>query len=222
MDNKKILEMLNQNRIIELKEKVSEEIYIEELKKSKRSNADKRFRAMKRYYKFAGNFDERLNHPCKDLHIMINGKENMYNCFLDGLSFVLTTESIGTIDDYTMYTKKGTEYFDMNNYIKVFEECQEYSEWNLNVVLSEAKSKGYKFKHSELLSDSFIYAWNYRDAYYKMGILDQAFEMINDGKSVKLYYINAKSPLFIVSSVGLAAILPMYFQNRQGKIVIKI
>ena len=97
MDNTKILEMLNNGQIEELKEKISDEIFQEELKKSSGADAKKRYTAMKRYFKYVGGFDE---------------------------------------------------------------------------VLSVAKAKGYKYKRSELDSDKFAYVWNYRDAYFKVGILD--------------------------------------------------
>ena len=52
MNNTKILEMLNNGQIEELKEKIQDEIFQNELKKSDGTNAKKRHTAMKRYFKY--------------------------------------------------------------------------------------------------------------------------------------------------------------------------
>ena len=90
MDNTKILEMLNNGQIEELKEKISDEIFQEELKKSSGADAKKRYSAMKRYFKYVGSFDDRLLYPYKNLPVEIRGEKKEMNCFLDGHSFVLT------------------------------------------------------------------------------------------------------------------------------------
>ena len=94
MNNTKILEMLNNGQIEELKEKIQDEIFQNELKKSDGTNAKKRYTAMKRYFKYVGGFDDRLLYPYKNLPVEIHGEKKEMNCFLDGYSFVLTPESI--------------------------------------------------------------------------------------------------------------------------------
>ena len=112
----------------------------------------------------------------------------------------------------------GNEYFNAQSMIDI---SFDYEEVDLNKVLSIAKYKGYKYKRSELDSYDFTYAWHYRDAYFKVGILDQAYSIINDGKKAKVYYTSGVSILFIETSVGLAAVLLMHWSNGIGKIVIE-
>ena len=217
MNNIKILEMLNNGQIEELKEKIQDEIFQNELKKSDGTNAKKRYTAMKRYFKYVGGFDDRLLYPYKNLPVEIHREKKEMNCFLDGYSFVLTQESIGNMEDFSSVVN-GKEYFNVQSMLDI---PFDYEEVDLNKVLSAAKAKGYKYKGSELDSDKFTYAWNYRDAYFKVGILDQAYSIVNDGKNAKVYYTSGVSILYIETSVGLAGILPMRWDTRVGKIVIE-
>ena len=217
MNNTKILEMLNNGQIEELKEKIQDEIFQNESKKSDGTNAKKRYTAMKRYFKYVGGFDDRLFYPYKNLPVEIHGEKKEMNCFLDGYSFVLTPESIGNMEDFSSVVN-GKEYFNVQSMLDI---PFDYEEVDLNKVLSAAKAKGYKYKGSELDSDKFTYAWNYRDAYFKVGILDQAYSIVNDGKNAKVYYTSGVSILYIETSVGLAGILPMRWDTGVGKIVIE-
>lgn len=217
MNNTKILEMLNNGQIEELKEKIQDEIFQDELKRSGGANAKKRYSAMKRYFKYVGGFDDRLLYPYKNLPVEIHGEKKEMNCFIDMNSFVLTTESIGTMEDFDSIAD-GKEYFNVQKLINI---PIDYEEVDLNKVLSAAKAKGYKYKGSELDSYKFTYAWHYKDAYYKVGILDQAYSIVNDGKKAKLYYTSNVLILYIETSIGLAAILPMHWDTGTGKIVIE-
>ena len=217
MNNTKILEMLNNGQIEELKEKIQDEIFQNELKKSDGTNAKKRYTAMKRYFKYVGGFDDRLLYPYKNLPVEIHREKKEMNCFLDGYSFVLTPESIGNMEDFSSVVN-GKEYFNVQSMLDI---PFDYEEVDLNKVLSAAKAKGYKYKGSELDSYKFTYAWNYRDAYFKVGILDQAYSIVNDGKNAKVYYTSGVSMLYIETSVGLAGILPMRWNTGVGKIVIE-
>lgn len=217
MNNTKILEMLNNGQIEELKEKIQDEIFQEELKKSSGADAKKRYSAMKRYFKYVGSFDDRLLYPYKNLPVEIRGEKKEMNCFLDGHSFVLTPENIGNMEDFSSVVD-GKEYFNVQSMLAV---PFDYEEVDLNKVLSAAKAKGYKYKGSELDSYKFTYAWHYRDAYFKVGILDRAYSIVNDGKKAKVYYTSGVSPLYIETSIGLACILPMHWNAGIGKNVIE-
>ena len=217
MDNTKILEMLNGGQIEELKGKIQDEIFQDELKKSGGADAKKRYSAMKRYFKYAGGFDDRLLYPYKNLLVEIRGEQKEMNCFLNGHSFVLTPENIGNMEDFSSVAD-GKEYFNVQSMLDI---PFDYEEVDLNKVLSVAKAKGYKYKGSELDSYKFTYAWHYRGAYFKVGILDQAYSIVNDGKKTKVYYTSGVSPLYIETNIGLACILPMHWDTGVGKIVIE-
>lgn len=217
MDNNKILEMLNGGQIEELKGKIQDEIFQEELKKSGGTDAKKRYSAMKRYFKYVGGFDDRLFYPYKNLLVEIRGEQKEMNCFLNGHSFVLTPENIGNME-YFSSVADGKEYFNVQSMLNI---PFNYEEVDLNKVLSAAKAKGYKYKGSELDNWKFTYAWHYKDAYFKVGILDQAYAIVNDGQKSKIYYTSGVSPLYIETSIGLACILPMHWDTGVGKIVIE-
>lgn len=80
MDNTKILEMLNGGQIEELKGKIQDEIFQEELKKSEGTDAKKRYSAMKRYFKYIRGYDDRLLYPYKNLPVEIHMEKNISMC----------------------------------------------------------------------------------------------------------------------------------------------
>ena len=199
MKNTMVLEMINNGEIEQLKKLLTEEIYQDSLKGN--GSAKSRYAAMKRYFKYSNNLKEMCNYPCKDIEI--NGK--FYNSFLDGVCFVLTTESIDTLE---VYDKTKGEYFDMKKLVDFSIAKSVVEEIDLNIVLAEAKSKGYKYKKSEIIDMNFQYAFKYKDSYYKVGILDKAFSIINDNNPAEVYYNGKLSLLLIKTSIGIAGVLP--------------
>lgn len=199
MKNTKVLEMLNNGQIEELKALLQDEIFTESLKGN--GNAKKRYAAMKRYFKYAdkNNHNEALKKPCKEV-VMPDGT---YNSFVDGYTLVLTTEGIGEIEAYD--TTKGT-YFDVR---KMINYPSEYEMVDVNKILAEAKSKNYAFKKSEIGQGmDFQYCFKYKEGYFKVGLLDQAYSIIDDGEKAEVYYNGAKGLLFIKTSLGVCGILP--------------
>lgn len=217
MNNEKILKMLNDGEIEELKGMLRNEIYEKNLGGS---DAKKRYSAMKRFFKYAK--DEKnpfLKYPCKNL-LLNNYYGEKYNSFCSSYCFVLTKEDIGSIEDFSLHSD-GKDYIDINRMINLSGECEKV---NIDAVLANAKSQGYKFCKNELDNYKFTYLWNYKDAYYKIGILDQAYSIIQDGEMANVYYQHNKSILFIETSVGLCGILHVNPDNNRqmgGKIIIK-
>lgn len=214
MDKKKILEMLDNGEIKELRAKLSEEIYEDELAKSGGSTAKKRYAAMKRYFKYADGYAETTKFPCRNVTVSIHGENRVMNCFCEGRSIVLTPENIGSMEEFN-----GEKYLDANRIIGDLP--YKYEEVDLNAVISQAKAQGYRYKRSELSNYEFRYCWKYQDAYYKIGLLDSAFSIINDGEKAKVYYTDLKSILYIETSVGLAGILPFIPKEHTSLIVIE-
>lgn len=199
MQNTKILELLNNGQVEELKAMIQDEIFQDGIKTV--PGAKQRYAAMKRYFKYQDNGKESLQKPCK---VIFQGEE--YNSFIDGYSIVLTKESTGEIAEYD-----NTR----NDYFKV-EQLLSYSGYeskmvDVNAIIAEAKSKGYKFKKAEVgQNNAFSCAWYFKNAYVKIGILDQAFSIINDGEEAEVYYSgNATSIIFIKTSLGICGILPV-------------
>lgn len=213
MKNTKVLEMINNGEIEALKELLKEEIYTDSM--AGKADAKKRYAAMKRYQKYIPAYQKMMQKPCK---VVVDGKE--YISFLDGYSISLTTENAGKID---VYDNANGDYFDIE---KMFSSQYDYDVDTLdfNAILAEAKSRGYKYKKSEIMDgNDFMYVFHYKNAYYKVGIMDQAFSIINDGNPAEVHYIGEKAPLEIITSVGKCIILPFlkqYCEGMKEKIVI--
>lgn len=213
MKSQHILEMLNEGKIEDLKALLSEEIYKSELQdKGKKA----RYSAMKRYYRLTDkNGREMLKKPCKDIEY----KGKLYNCFIDGYCFTVTTESIGNMETYD---NANNDYFSVGRLISFNGDMEKL---NLNKILATAKSKGYKYKKSEVNTINAVYYLKYKGSYYKIGLLDKAYSIINDGEEAEVYYSGysgGKSVLIIKNNIGIAGICPIIIKGDIGsKIIIE-
>lgn len=199
MKNTKVLEMLNNGEIEQLKALLTEEIYKDNLGNN---SSKQRYSAMKKYFKYADGNNKALSMPCKNVSVY----NETYNSFIDGYCFALTKESIGELESFNSSDGK---YFDIARLIN-FTVANSVENIDLNNILAEAKSKGYKYKKSEIgTNPDFKYIFKYKDTYYKIGLLDKAYSIINDGKNAETYYTNNKSILLIKTSIGIAGLLPI-------------
>ena len=96
-------------------------------------------------------------------------------------------------------------------------------------VLAEAKSKGYKIKKSEVeAGNNFKYVMHYDGAYYKIGLLDATYSIIDNGEKAEVYHQDGKktSPMIIKNDIGVCVVLPINFDaedfKNDGKIVIEV
>ena len=208
MQNTKVLEMINNGQIEELKALLQDEIFTDSLKGN--GNAKKRYSAMKRYFKYSDNTNKALNLPCKDIEV----SGNTYNSFVDGYTLVLTTESIGEMESYD---NTSGSYFKVASMLNL-SDAKSIDNFDVNTILAEAKSKGYKYKKSEIgQHKDFQYCFKYKEGYFKVGLLDQAFSIIDDGKEAEVYYNGAKGLLFIKTSIGVCGILPFNADGNTDK-----
>lgn len=207
MKSEIILEMLKNNKIEELKRILEEEVY----KNAMQDKGEKaRYSAMKRYYRLADkNGREMLKKPCKDIEY----KGKLYNCFIDGYCFTVTTESIGNMKTYD---NTNNDYYNINKLISFNGDMEKL---NLNSILTIAKSKGYKFKKSEIDTNNALYHLKYKETYYKIGLLDKAYSIINDGEEAEVYYSGKRDVLIIKNNIGIAGICPI---DLKGDIANKI
>lgn len=158
-----------------------------------------------------------LTMPCEDIEI----DGITYNSFVDGYSIVLTTEEIGEI---ASFDKSKDNYFNVARIVDL-SRVNYIGKYNINNIISIAKSKGYKYKKLEIGNSlEFKYVCKIKDAYIKIGILDQAYSIINDGEDAEVYYINSKSPIYIKTSIGICLILPFHYcgDGAIDKIVIEL
>lgn len=200
MKNEKILEMINNNEIEQLKALIQEEIYKTNLTDS---NAKKRYSAMKNFYKYSEkNRNNICSLPCKDIDI--NGIK--YTSFTDGYCIVCTSESINDME--TFDTSKAN-YMNVSNFFD-FSNAQSKDIINITELMATAKSNGYKLKTSECdTSGKAKFLVKYKDAYFKLGLLDKVYSIINDGNKADMYYNGARGLIQIKTSIGFAGVLPM-------------
>lgn len=209
MKSSRVLEMLNENRIDELKAELQDEIFTESLKTN--PSAKKRYAAMKRYLKHIDSAREILKKPCE---IEIEGCK--YTSFCNAYSLALTRETTGEIE----LCDEPDRYPPVTNLLKY---DGEEAKLDINKVLAEAKSKGYKFKKSEIYSNDYL--MHYDGAYFRIGLIDITYNIINDGKEAIVYHVNgSRKPLTVTTDIGVCVIMPVFLAEgpEEGTNVIEV
>lgn len=207
MQNTKVLEMLNNGQIEELKALLQDEIFTDSLKGN--GNAKKRYAAMKKYFSYTkSNGNKALEKPC-----VIDFEGQKHTSFINGYSIALTTETSGEMDLYG----------DPDNYLKV-DKMVTYDgtrrEVDFSKVIAEAKSKGYKIKKSEVeKGNDFKYVMHYDGAYFKISLLDATYSIIDNGEKAEVYHQDEKktSPMIIKNEIGVCVVLPINFDAEDFK-----
>lgn len=212
MRNVKVLEMLNDGKIEELKSMLQDEIYQESLKA--KPDAKKRYMAMKKYFTYCDSVREVLQKPCE---VEVDGQK--YISFCNNYSLVLTKESTGEIKLFD--TSKGN-YPDISRLVRY---NGNVSEIDISRVFAEAKSKGYKLKKAEL-GYNYQYVMKYDGSYFKIGLLDATYGIIDDGKEARVYHVEGpNNPLTITTDIGVAYIMPIRCESKledEGKVVVYV
>ena len=154
MQNTKILEMISNGQIEELKTLIQDEIFMDGLKN--KSGAKQRYAAMKKYFSYIkGNGNPACTMPC-----VIDFKGEKYTSFINGYSIALTKETSGEMELF----EDPAKYLNVDKML-VFD--GEEKEIDFNKIIAEAKSKGYKLKRSEVeTGENFKYVLHYDNAYF--------------------------------------------------------
>lgn len=207
----KALELLNQNRINELRTQLEDEVYQGSLKRS--PNAKRRYIAMKKYFTFSNNPREVCQKPCE---IEFEGRR--YTSFTNSWSLALTTESTGEIELFN--TENGT-YPDVGRLIN-FNGTEK--KVNFADVFARAKVKGYKLKKSEFNSNQYLLC--YHGVYFRLSLLDITYAIIDDGGEATIYHKEGSlTPMTIKTDIGICIVLPVRYDGdpaAAGNIVIDI
>ena len=205
MRNVKVLEMINQGRIEELKAQLRDEIYEEALKGNPTVGAKKRYMAMKKYFTYIKTGREILQNPC-----IVDFEGKPYTSFCNAHSLALTTEPCGTMRLCT----EPDRYPDVARLVNF-----RGAEWLIDFgkIFAEAKSKGYRLKKSELSGDKYQFLMHFDGAYFKLGLVDATFAIIDDGEPASVFHVrDGRSPITINTSIGVAVIMPMFVENEDG------
>ena len=199
MKSSKVLEMLNMNRIDELKKALQDEIFTESLKD--KPNAKKRYSAMKKYLSYTNSAREILKKPCE---IEIEGTK--YTSFCNGYSLTLTRETTGELE----LCDDPAHYPPVTNLLRY---DGKEDKIDIGRVLAEAKSKGYKLNKTSMYSNDYL--MRYDGAYFRIGLLDTTYSIINDGKEAIVYHVNgARKPLTITTDIGVCVVMPVFIDGE--------
>lgn len=206
MKNSKVLEMLEQNRIDELKASLQDEIFVESLKT--KPDAKKRYAAMKRYLANISSAREILQKPCE-----VEYGSMKYNAFCNSYSLALTLESCGELemcDDPDRYPPVN----------RLISDAGESGTIDFNRVLAEAKSKGYKYTKNAIYNNDYL--MYYGGAYFRMALVDLTYSIINDGKEAIVHHVSgSRRSLTIVTDIGIAVIMPVFIEGEPDAVVVK-
>lgn len=197
MKSSKVLEMLQQNRIEELKAELQDEIFTESLKTN--PNAKKRYAAMKRYLKTISDSRPILTKPCE---VEFDGRK--YNAFTNSYSLVLTTEPCGELD----MCDEPDRYPPVTRLIP---QGGEDGKIDFNKVLAEAKSKGYKYTKNSIYRNDYLMRYN--GAYYRMGLIDITYGILDDGQETSVSFHGKHRPLGLENEIGVGIVLPIRYNG---------
>lgn len=202
MRNTKILEMLNKGQITELKMLLKDEIYADSLKA--KPNVKKRYAAMKKYFTYTDKSREILRKPC-----VIDFEGKKYTSFTNSWSVALTTEPTGEIE---LFDTSTGNYPDIGRLVR-FDGIKKKIDFNK--VIAEAKSKGYRLTKSEV-DYRFQYVMLYDGTYYKLGLIDITYAIIDDGNAAITYHpYGERMPLTIQTGIGFCMIMPVKFPDGE-------
>ena len=171
---------------------------------------NKRYRAMQKYFSYEKVSESVAMEKPFPLHF----ENDNYICFCNGYSIILSKEKY---PDMKLY--EGNPYPQIETIISSIRELQE-NEYDISSKLKEAAEQGYKFKKSET-GNKFQYLLQYDGAYFKIGILDSAYRIIDNGKNPLVYKKKEKyAPLIIKNDIGICIILPLIAYENSTKIII--
>ncbi|HJH91287.1 MAG TPA: hypothetical protein OIM52_17500 [Fusicatenibacter saccharivorans] len=196
MRNIKILEMLNDNKIEELKTELRDEIYMDSLKEI--PTAKKRYIAMKKYFSYTNETREILQKPCK---VIVNGID--YTCFTNAKTLALTTENTGEIE---LLDKAKIAYPDINKFITFAGIKRKI---NFSKKFAIAKSRGYIPLKRDITNPELSYLLEYDGSYYNLTLVDITYRIIEDCDTALTYHLEGpRNPITIQTGVGICMIMP--------------
>lgn len=212
MLNTKVLEMINQNRIDELKILLRDEIYQDVIKR--KSGAKQRYTAMKKYFSYV-----RSERACCKKPAIIEFEGDEMTSFCNSYSLALTKEPCGCIG---LFTDDDGTYPNVGRFVKREGDVEKV---DICGAIAEAKSLGYKLTNKEVNGNNFML--HYNGAYFRLGLVDATYSIINDGDSVVAYHSGNKvSPIVLENEIGLCLILPVKcddeFILENGRTVIEL
>lgn len=198
----KALELINKGKVGELKALLEDEVYQDSLKK--KPDGKKRYMAMKKYFNYTDSARECLRKPYP---VEYEGKK--YTSFTNSWSLVLTNEPTGEIE---LFNDENGKYPDVIRLLR-FDGVKKKIDFNR--VIAEAKKLGYKLNKTEV-GAGFKYLMCYDGTYYKVGLIDISYGIINDGEIALTHHPDGeKMPLTIQTKLGFCMIMPVFMHDGE-------
>lgn len=208
----KALELIRNGKVEELKSLLEDEVYQDTLKT--KPDAKKRYMAMKKYFNYTSSARECLCKPC-----VIEFEDKKYTSFTNSWSLVLTTEPTGEIE---LFNEEHGKYPDVTRLLR-FDGLKK--KFDFHAVIAEAKSKGYKCTKTEV-GPGFKFLMLYDGTYYKIGLIDISYSIIDDGEMCMTYHPDGeKMPLTIQTKYGYCMVMPVFMHDGEpdaSHVVIKV
>lgn len=196
------LELIRNGKVEELKSLLEDEVYQDTLKN--KPDAKKRYGAMKKYFKYTDSARECLQKPC-----VIEFEDKRYTSFTNSWSLVLTTEPTGEIE---LFNEENGKYPDVGRLLR-FDGLKK--KFDFHAVIAEAKSKGYRLNKTEV-GPGFKYLMLYDGTYYKIGLIDISYSIIDDGEMCLTYHPDGeKMPLTIQTKYGYCMVMPVFIHDGE-------
>lgn len=212
MHARKVLDMLDSNRIEDLRKALEDELFEEALKV--KPGAKKRYAAMKKYFNYHTSVRECLQKPCR---VEFEGID--YISYCNSWSLVLTNEDHGEIE---LFNEENGKYPDVCRLLR-FDGVKKKIDFAK--IIAEAKSKGYRLNKKEV-ENTFKYLMYYDGAYYKIGLIDASFGIIDDGEIPIVHHPEGERlPITIQNNLGFCMIMPVAYEGdpkEDGKVVITV
>lgn len=206
MRSSKVLEMLEKDRIEELKALLQDEIFVESL--NSKPDAKKRYGYMKRYLTTVSGAREILKDPCE-----VEFEGIKYNAFCNTYSLALTVESCGELK----MCSEPDRYPPVERLLRNDGAARII---DINRVLAEAKSKGYKFTKNAIYNNDYLL--KYDGAYFRMALLDVTYGIINDGKKAIVHHVSGtRQSMRISTDIGLAVVMPVFIEGEPDGVVVE-
>lgn len=195
MKSVKVLEMLHQGRIEELKALLKDEIYQDVLKN--KPGAKRRYTAMKKYFSYT-----RSARTCCQKPAIIEFEGKTVTSFCNSYSLAFTTEPCG---DIPLFTDDDGNYPDVARLVKREGDPVKV---DFNKAFTDAKVKGYKLTKAAVNGNEFML--HYNGAYFRLGLVHATYSIIDDGREATVYH-NGKnvSPMTIENDIGVCLVLPV-------------
>ena len=135
---------------------------------------------------------------------MIEFEGKTMTSFCNSYSLALTKEPCGGI---ALFTDDDGNYPDTG---KIVRREGIPNKVDFHKAFAKAKAEGYKLKKSEVDGHKYKYLFKYGKSYFKVGLVQITYAIIDDGKEATVYNSRVACTLMTIENdIGVCTIMPM-------------